>query len=89
MQYPWRLYSWLFSAAFLTDVLANVPALTQVITPATDGTGTTILPNGNRFDISDGTLSGDRSNLFHSFQQFGIDSNRIATFCQVLQFVIF
>ncbi|MEW5857960.1 MAG: hypothetical protein AB1861_11350 [Cyanobacteriota bacterium] len=30
------------------------------------------------FDITGGTLSGDKANLFHSFSQFGLSQNQIA-----------
>ncbi|HEY9603761.1 MAG TPA: filamentous hemagglutinin N-terminal domain-containing protein, partial [Allocoleopsis sp.] len=50
----------------------------QTIQPAQDGTGTQVTQQGNRFDINGGTQSG--VNLFHSFQQFGLDSNQIANF---------
>ncbi|MBE9115023.1 CHAT domain-containing protein [Lusitaniella coriacea LEGE 07157] len=56
------------------------PARAQPITPAVDGTGTTIIINGDRFDINGGTLSGDGANLFHSFTQFGLSPNQIANF---------
>lgn len=59
----------------------------QTIVPATDGTGTTVtpvpvigIPPPTRFDIQGGQLSGDRQNLFHSFQQFGLSQNQIANF---------
>jgi filamentous hemagglutinin family protein len=50
------------------------------IVPASDGTGTQIIPNGNRLDISGGQLSGDRANLFHSFTRFGLTETQIANF---------
>jgi filamentous hemagglutinin family protein len=53
----------------------------QSITPAPDGTGTIVTPNGNRIDISGGQLSaGKGANLFHSFSQFGLNDNQIANF---------
>lgn len=52
----------------------------QSITPAADGTGTIVTPNGNQFDISGGTNSGNGANLFHSFNQFGVSQNQIANF---------
>ncbi|NEP42398.1 MAG: filamentous hemagglutinin N-terminal domain-containing protein, partial [Okeania sp. SIO2H7] len=54
--------------------------LAQPITPAQDGTGTIINQNDDRFDITGGSLGGDRSNLFHSFQQFNLDANQTANF---------
>ena len=55
-------------------------AFGQSITPATDGTGTVVNPQGNRIDISGGKLSGDGANLFHSFQQFGLSQTQTANF---------
>src|SRR5919199_228112 len=53
----------------------------QLITPAADGTGTVIgTSDGNRIDISGGTLSRDKANLFHSFSQFGLNQDQIANF---------
>jgi filamentous hemagglutinin family protein len=54
--------------------------LGQAILPANDGTGTFITPNGNRFDINGGKKSADGANLFHSFQQFGLNEGQIANF---------
>ncbi|MEQ9235821.1 CHAT domain-containing protein [Coleofasciculus sp. E2-BRE-01] len=56
------------------------PTLAQPIIPANDNTGTVVNPTGDRFDITGGTLSPDNTNLFHSFQQFGLDSEQIANF---------
>ncbi len=50
------------------------------IAPAADGTNTIVTPAGNRFDIGGGTLSGDHANLFHSFEQFGLNPGQIANF---------
>jgi len=52
----------------------------QPITPelGSDGTNTVVTPQGNRFDITGGTRSG--ANLFHSFEQFGLNSGQIANF---------
>ena len=52
----------------------------QPITPATDGTGTIVMPIGTRFDITGGTTSANGANLFHSFTKFGLDANQIANF---------
>ncbi|NES82943.1 MAG: filamentous hemagglutinin N-terminal domain-containing protein, partial [Moorea sp. SIO2B7] len=56
------------------------PANAQPITPAADGTGTIVTPDGDRFDIHGGSLSGDGKNLFHSLQQFGLNEGQIANF---------
>ena len=57
--------------------IAPQPAQAQ-IDSAADGTGTLVNLNGNQFDITGGTQS--EGNLFHSFQQFGLDQNQIANF---------
>lgn len=53
---------------------------TAQITPAADGTNTQITPNGNQFNIQGGQKSGDGTNLFHSFQQFGLTQGQTANF---------
>lgn len=68
------------AALGLLSTLAPHSLHAQPITPASDGTGTVVTPNGNRFDIQGGSLSGDAANLFHSFQQFNLDSGQIANF---------
>ena len=57
--------------------LVQSPALAQ-ITSAPDGTNTGINQAGNTFNITGGTQAG--SNLFHSFQQFGLNAGQIANF---------
>jgi len=64
----------------MTLTLAAVPGQTQTIAPAADGTGTVVTVDGDRFEIGGGTLSGDGSNLFQSFQEFGLSENQIANF---------
>ncbi|AFZ18160.1 two-partner secretion domain-containing protein [Allocoleopsis franciscana] len=47
------------------------------------GTNTNIdldVSNSNQLNITGGQLSGDNQNLFHSFQQFGLNSGQIANF---------
>lgn len=55
------------------------PLAAQSIVVAPDGTRTIVTPNGNRFDISGGTVSGG-TNLFHSFQKFDLNLNETANF---------
>ncbi|BBD57871.1 filamentous hemagglutinin outer membrane protein [Nostoc sp. HK-01] len=59
-----------------------IPAKVQAqkITPANDGTGTTVNTQGNNINISGGSLSSDKANLFHSFSKFGLDANQTANF---------
>ena len=59
----------------------NIPAsLAQSITPAGDGTGTIVTPDGNKLNIQGGTTSGDAANLFHSFDNFNLNSGETANF---------
>ncbi|MBP0016230.1 MAG: filamentous hemagglutinin N-terminal domain-containing protein, partial [Cyanobacteria bacterium SBLK] len=55
--------------------IAGVPV---PIVPEANGTGTEIDTNGQQFDIGGGILSG--GNLFHSFEQFGLNEGQIANF---------
>ncbi|NEO30666.1 MAG: CHAT domain-containing protein [Symploca sp. SIO3C6] len=64
----------------LLQLIATVPVLAQQITPAQDGTGTSVTTIGNQLQISGGTLSSDGSNLFHSLEDFGLDAGQIANF---------
>jgi len=84
---PWRL-SWLSllisitqaSLCLVTALILSSPTVAEPIIPANDGTGTSIDPQGNQFNIQGGSLSGDGANLFHSFEQFGLSANQIANF---------
>ena len=64
-------------AAFLVPLQ---PLKAQQITAAQDGTGTIVTTNGTSFEINGGSLSQDGRNLFHSFQEFGLNANQIANF---------
>ncbi|WP_347342563.1 CHAT domain-containing protein [Coleofasciculus sp. FACHB-1120] len=68
----------MFSLTAIANPLQPVQA--QPIIPAADGTGTIVTPDGNRLNISGGTLSKDQANLFHSFEQLGLNSGEIANF---------
>lgn len=59
---------------------SHYPLFAQVITPASDGTRTIVISNDNKFNIFGGSLSSDGANLFHSFQQFGLNAGQIANF---------
>ncbi|RMG07443.1 MAG: filamentous hemagglutinin N-terminal domain-containing protein, partial [Cyanobacteria bacterium J055] len=65
--------------------LSASTVLAQSIVPANDGTQTQVVPTGNRFDITGGQQSSDGANLFHSFQEFGLDSGEIANFLSAPQ----
>jgi filamentous hemagglutinin family protein len=75
-----RRHSFLPLLPLLSALFLPLPALAQSILPAADGTGTLVLPDGTTYTITGGTLSGDGANLFHSFEQFGLTANEVATF---------
>lgn len=72
-------FSIAIATALLSLSLDSKPTQAQSITPA-DGTNTIVTPNGESLDISGGMLSGDGSNLFHHFEQFGVSQGEIANF---------
>jgi len=69
--------TWVVFSGFL---LLSPAATGQPITPAPDGTGTAVTDSGNQFNINGGQLSKDGTNLFHSFQQFGLKDGQIVNF---------
>jgi filamentous hemagglutinin family protein len=75
-----KLFSDLVTLANATLAsLAILPATVNAqITAAGDGAGTLVNQTGDRFDITGGTRSG--INLFHSFQQFGLNRLQTANF---------
>ncbi|MBE9040107.1 CHAT domain-containing protein [Oscillatoriales cyanobacterium LEGE 11467] len=77
-----RIYPSLLLSTFLwTIAITNdTSAFAQPITPANDGTGTIVTPDGDRIDIHGGQRSSDGSNLFHSFDRFGLDGGQTANF---------
>ncbi|MEQ8961436.1 MAG: filamentous hemagglutinin N-terminal domain-containing protein, partial [Coleofasciculus sp. C2-GNP5-27] len=54
--------------------------MAQSVVEAPDGTGTVVTTNGDRFDITGGKTSGDGTNRFHSFSEFGLEANQTANF---------
>src|SRR4028118_1131575 len=72
------LLGWLFILGWLSAAAGSANA--QPITSAPDGTNTVVTPNGNRYDISGGSLSPEGANLFHSFTQFGLSEAQTANF---------
>ncbi|WP_159789928.1 CHAT domain-containing protein [Sodalinema gerasimenkoae] len=70
---------------FLTTTVLGLslnlnPIQAQTLIPSNDGTGTQVIPDGDRFDIDGGSLSGDGQNLFHSFDRFDLNSGETANF---------
>ncbi len=74
----WAAPSWGNSSQ--TGLTSDSPLLAQSITPAADGTGTVVAPNGNQYQITGGSSSSDGANLFHSFDRFGLESSESANF---------
>ncbi|MBD1837946.1 CHAT domain-containing protein [Coleofasciculus sp. FACHB-64] len=64
----------------LTCSLSPTFAQAQSITTAPGGTNTNVTTSGNQFNITGGKLSADGGNLFHSFNEFGLEQNQIANF---------
>ncbi|MEA5417611.1 CHAT domain-containing protein [Spirulina sp. CCNP1310] len=64
----------------MVAIACLTPTLTlaQTITPAPDGTGTAIEYQGQTYRITGGTQAG--ANLFHSFQDFGLNAGQVAQF---------
>ncbi|MBW4495389.1 MAG: CHAT domain-containing protein [Oscillatoria princeps RMCB-10] len=75
-----RMSALLVAVPVLAAVWAPALAQAQTITPAPDGTGTAVTPQGNTINIQGGSLSRDGANLFHSFQKFGLSEGQIANF---------
>ncbi|WP_325315550.1 two-partner secretion domain-containing protein [Microcoleus sp. PH2017_28_MFU_U_A] len=67
-------------ATWETGLFTPSQIATAQITPDTDGTNTQITPSGNQFNIQGGQQSSDGTNLFHSFQQFGLTQGQTANF---------
>ena len=68
---------------FLLNIQLNTldRAYAQATPPITSsGLNTTIIQNGNTYNITGGTRPGNGPNLFHSFGEFGIPTNNIANF---------
>jgi filamentous hemagglutinin family protein len=70
----------LLTSLLLVGLATPKVAVAQPITPelGANGTGTVVTPNGKQFNIIGGTQSG--TNLFHSFEQFGLSTGQIANF---------
>ncbi|MGB5960632.1 MAG: CHAT domain-containing protein [Coleofasciculaceae cyanobacterium] len=85
MNFAGRHYvGWLSLAVFLgiAGLDTNRHTQAQTLTPSADG-NTIITPapqNPATYNILGGTLSGDRLNLFHSFQEFNLNSGQTANF---------
>ncbi|MEM9538860.1 MAG: CHAT domain-containing protein [Cyanobacteria bacterium P01_E01_bin.42] len=81
---PMKLKSVLSSSALVFPLFAGLltgfPLSAQPIIPETNGTETLVNSDGTIFTIEGGMRSQDGANLFHSFEQFGLDAGQIANF---------
>uniref|UniRef100_A0ACD5GVB7 Filamentous hemagglutinin N-terminal domain-containing protein n=1 Tax=Desertifilum tharense IPPAS B-1220 TaxID=1781255 RepID=A0ACD5GVB7_9CYAN len=59
---------------------SSLGLVAQVIVPVNDGTGTRVNASGNQFNIEGGARSRNGANLFHSFEQFGLNEGQVANF---------
>ncbi len=75
-----RLISLTLALLGLCTAISHQPLYAQAIAPTVDGTDTVVNANGNQFNIQGGSLSRDGANLFHSFQDFGLQADQIANF---------
>ena len=66
--------------AIASKCFTLLPAKSQSIIPANDGTNTRINTQGNLVDITGGSFSRDGANLFHSFQQLNVPTGTTANF---------
>jgi filamentous hemagglutinin family protein len=73
------MLAWLFILGWLSAAAGSADAQ-PLIAPAADGTNTVVTPNGNRYDISGGSLGPEQANLFHSFTEFGLGEGQTANF---------
>ena len=76
-----RFLKKLYFLVFIFIFWVPRPSLSQSISPANDGTGTTVntlTESSTQYDIGGGTQSGE--NLFHSFEQFGLNAGETANF---------
>jgi filamentous hemagglutinin family protein len=72
----------LISGLILASTVATVamPVQGAPITPANDGTGTQVNQQGNTINITGGQTSVNGGNLFHSFDEFGVNTGETANF---------
>ncbi|MEB3827364.1 two-partner secretion domain-containing protein, partial [Phormidium sp. CCY1219] len=74
------IYYLLWLATLAIALTATIkPTRSQPIVPNGD-TNTSVTQNGNELEITGGKQSDNGANLFHSFEQFGLNENQIANF---------
>jgi large exoprotein involved in heme utilization and adhesion len=72
---------WVASSLSLFGLATTSPTLAQIVQDTTLPNPSLVAPNGNTSVITGGTQAG--SNLFHSFREFSVPTNGVASFQQV------
>ena len=81
MKLPLKIIKWSLWGCFcLLNIGQAQPTLAQEITPAENDTNTTVTQDNNNYIIEGGTTSDNGENLFHSFTEFNLNTEQIATF---------
>ena len=73
-------YSLCLPLATLASLVWPAVAQAQGVVAATDGTGTVVTGQNNRFTVEQGSLSADGINQFHSFESFSVDASESVDF---------
>jgi filamentous hemagglutinin family protein len=71
-------WQWILVSLFFLDLLPQYPALAQIIPDATLPNASTVTTTNSIHTITGGTVAG--GNLLHSFRQFSVPQNQVATF---------
>ena len=81
MKLPLKIIKWSLWGCFcLFNIGQAQPTLAQEIIPAENDTNTTVTQEDNNYIIEGGTTSDNGENLFHSFTEFNLNAEQIATF---------
>ena len=81
MKLPLKIIKWSLWGCFcLFNIGQAQPTLAQEIIPAENDTNTTVTQDNNNYIIEGGTTSDNGENLFHSFTEFNLNAEQIATF---------
>ena len=81
MKLPLKIIKWSLWGCFcLLNIGQAQPTLAQEIIPAENDTNTTVTQDNNNYIIEGGTTSDNGENLFHSFTEFNLNTEQIATF---------
>ncbi len=71
-------WQWILASLFLVDLSSQSAVLAQIIPDATLPNASVVTTKNSTHTITGGTVAG--GNLFHSFRQFSVPQNQVATF---------